>query len=88
MLQTPIVLSRRDLYTRVWAKPMREVAQELGISDVGLDKVCDRLGVPTTYRGYWAKKAAGEPVEQPPPPSYQYDSGVPNGAEPQNVERR
>ncbi|GAA0963513.1 hypothetical protein GCM10009558_082500 [Virgisporangium aurantiacum] len=27
------------------------------------------------------------PFEQPPP-SYQYDSGVPNGAEPQNVERR
>jgi hypothetical protein len=27
------------------------------------------------------------PFEEPPP-SYQYDSGVPNGAEPQNVERR
>lgn len=30
----------------------------------------------------------GGPSHQPPPSTYQYDSGTPNGAEPQNVERR
>lgn len=42
-------------------------------------------------RGDAASEAGGNGAAHPPPdssPSYQYDSGTPNGAEPQNVERR
>jgi hypothetical protein len=32
--------SRQQLYQLVWSKPSIEVAQELGISDVMLGKIC------------------------------------------------
>ncbi len=60
----PIILSRRELYDLVWSKPMRDVAAELGVSDVGLSKVCDRHRVPRPEQGYWNKKNAGQKVKQ------------------------
>jgi hypothetical protein len=47
-----VVLSREELHRRVWERPMRDVATELGISDVGLKKLCRRNGIPTPPRGY------------------------------------
>lgn len=52
-------LTREQLYELVWSEPMQVIAPRLGLSDVGLKKVCNRLRVPTPGRGYWAKKAAG-----------------------------
>lgn len=52
-------LTRRELYDRVWARPMTKVASELGISDVGLHKVCDKHRIPVPGRGYWSKVSAG-----------------------------
>jgi hypothetical protein len=43
---------------------MRTLAAELGISDVGLTKVCKRHQIPTPRRGYWNKKEAGYKVRQ------------------------
>ena len=37
---------------RVWEEPMRSLASELGISDVGLRKLCHRNGIPTPPQGY------------------------------------
>lgn len=56
--------TRSELYDLVWSKPMRTLGQELGISDVGLKKVCRRHGIPTPPQGYWNKKAAGHKVRQ------------------------
>ena len=39
-------ISREELRGLVWEEPLVAVAKELGISDVGLKKVCRRLGVP------------------------------------------
>ena len=61
-------LSREELYERVWSTPMRTLAAEFGLSDVGLKKTCTRLRIPTPERGYWAKKAAGQRVRQAPLP--------------------
>jgi hypothetical protein len=58
------ILTRRVLYDLVWSKPMTKVSEELGLSDVGLKKVCTKHRVPTPPRGYWAKKDAGKPVKQ------------------------
>jgi hypothetical protein len=58
--------NREDLYEKVWSQPMRILAKEYGISDVGLAKVCRKLEVPVPGRGYWAKKAAGRVVPKKP----------------------
>jgi hypothetical protein len=62
-------LTREELYGRVWTTPMRRLAQEFGVSDVGLAKICRRHDIPTPPVGYWAKKEYGKPVEQTPLPN-------------------
>ena len=42
---------------------MRTLAPKFGLSDVGLAKVCKRMRIPRPGLGYWAKKAAGQPVK-------------------------
>lgn len=49
-------ITREDLYRLVWEKPMNKLAKEFGLSDVGLAKICTRLGVPRPPQGYWIKK--------------------------------
>ena len=46
MSQTRIRLTRAELYEKVWATPMRTLAKEFGMSDVGLAKVCRRHDIP------------------------------------------
>jgi hypothetical protein len=58
------ILTRRELYDLVWSKPISRLAEELGLSDVGLTKICERHRVPTPPRGYWAKQQAGKKVKQ------------------------
>lgn len=60
--------TRQQLYEQVWQRPLREVARELGISDVGLGKACRRLAIPLPGRGYWAKVAAGRELTPIPLP--------------------
>ena len=64
----PIVITRKDLYERVWAEPIQKLSKEYGLSDVGLAKVCRRYDIPIPPRGHWAKKQAGKRVAQPPLP--------------------
>ena len=65
-----IVLTREELYERVWTTAMRHLGPELGVSDVGLKKICKRLKIPTPPLGYWAKKQYGKAPTQPPLPDY------------------
>jgi len=58
---------REKLYEQVWTLPLRTLAREYGVSDVALAKACRKLHVPLPGRGYWAKKAANQPVEERPP---------------------
>ena len=61
-----IVLTREELYRRVWSTPATKLAKEFGISDVALGKICRRLDVPKPYPGYWAKVGAGASLKPPP----------------------
>ncbi|MBU8922850.1 MAG: hypothetical protein KOO63_13620 [Bacteroidales bacterium] len=63
------IIKRDELYLQVWAKPMRNLAKEYGISDSGLAKICKKLEIPRPGRGYWARKAAGQDVEKEPLPT-------------------
>lgn len=40
-------LQRRELYEKVWAAPLQRLAKELGLSDVGLAKLCRRHSLGT-----------------------------------------
>jgi hypothetical protein len=53
---TDVIVSREELYRRIWERPIRDVAADLGISDVGLKKVCRRNGIPTPPQGYHLMK--------------------------------
>jgi hypothetical protein len=61
-----IEVDREELYKKVWAKPVSQVAKEYGISDVGLAKICRKLRVPLPGVGYWQQKWAGYNVRIPP----------------------
>jgi hypothetical protein len=63
-----IKLSRSELYDKIWSVAMWKLAPELGLSDVGLKKLCRRNGIPTPARGYWAKLEAGHKVKKDPLP--------------------
>jgi hypothetical protein len=52
-------VSREKLYEQVWARPMRTVAVDYGISDVALAKICKKLDVPRPPVGYWNRLQHG-----------------------------
>lgn len=54
-----VTLTRKELYDLVWSIPMRTLAPEYGLSDVGFVKLCKRMSVVTPYRGYWTKLQFG-----------------------------
>ena len=61
-------LTRQELYELVWKTPMRRLACQFGLSDVGLAKNCRRHAIPTPKPGYWAKKRHGKIVRRIPLP--------------------
>ena len=68
-----MVLTRAKLYELVWQEPTRTVAARLGISDVGLAKICRKLHIPRPWRGYWREKETGHarrPPKLPPWPAH------------------
>jgi len=63
--------NREEIYKAIWAEPIQHVAKRYNLSDVGLAKICKRLNIPRPGRGYWAIKAAGKRISEPPPlPSF------------------
>ena len=61
-------MKRSELYALVWAAPVSAVASRLGLSGVGLAKLCGRHDIPIPARGFWARLAAGQaPTRQPLP---------------------
>ena len=67
----PTILDRQTLYELVWSKPTAYLAQEYGISDVALGKMCQGVNIPKLPRGYWAKAgrsrhSGADPASRPP----------------------
>ena len=59
--------NRAELYEKVWSQPMRILAQQYGVSDAYLGRVCRLLRIPLPGLGYWAKKSAGRTAKKRPP---------------------
>ncbi len=68
MTRTRIRLTRAELYEKVWATPVRTLAKEFGMSDVGLAKICRKHDVPVPPLGYWRKTETGHEAVRPPLP--------------------
>lgn len=57
-------IERQKLYDEVWSTPMSQLATRYAISDVGLAKICRKLGIPVPGRGYWQKIKSGKRVRR------------------------
>lgn len=66
--------SRVELFELVWSKPMTHLSKELGLSDVGLRKICVKYGIPLPARGYWARLQFGK---QDPRPELPFENNNP-----------
>ena len=64
MSKKSMQIYRKDLYEQVWEVPILKLAEQYGISGVGLAKVCKKHNIPRPPRGYWAKKYAGAHVQK------------------------
>lgn len=58
-------ISRRELFDRVWSKPMTTNAVELGTTTSTLSSLARRLGLPLPRAGHWMKKEAGKEQSTP-----------------------
>jgi hypothetical protein len=59
---------REALYELVWTAPVSEIAKRLGVSDVGLAKLCRRAAIPIPVRGHWARIESGQHISPEPLP--------------------
>ncbi len=57
--------NRQELYEKVWQFPLRKLAAQYGMSDVGLAKVCRKLEIPLPGTGHWTKITCGHTVVRP-----------------------
>ena len=61
----PKIITREELYERIWKLPATKLAKELGISDVALAKICRKLKVPKPGPGHWWLVQLGWEIERP-----------------------
>ena len=66
--------SRVELFDLVWSKPMTHLAKELGLSDVGLRKICVKFRIPLPPRGHWSRLQFGK---QDPRPELPFENNNP-----------
>jgi hypothetical protein len=58
-------LTREELFLKVWERPGKEVAKELGISVAALNIQCRQLQVPKPPSEYWAQIKSGKRPRKP-----------------------
>jgi hypothetical protein len=68
-MDKPMMITREELYERIWKLPATKLAKELGISDVALAKICRKLSVPKPGPGHWRLVQLGWEIERPALPA-------------------
>jgi hypothetical protein len=68
-------IERSQLHRMVWEEALSKLAPKLGLSDVGLHKICKRHNIPLPPQGYWARSPErGSPKRIPlPQPDKDWD---------------
>ncbi len=64
------VISREEIYGKLWSAPACHVADDYGISGSMLARICTKLDVPRPPRGYWARPDKWRKAHQPPLPEW------------------
>ncbi len=64
-LEAAMNKTRHELFDLVWEVPMVHLGNQLGLSDVGLRKICVKYGIPLPPRGYWMRKQMGKADARP-----------------------
>jgi len=59
-------LTRKELYDLVWKSPLTKLAQQYGLSDNGLRKICIKHKIPLPKSGHWAKLQYGKKTDKKP----------------------
>lgn len=62
------MISREELYRKVWSTPVSHLAKEFDVSGSYLARICSALNVPRPPAGHWQKKAVGKAAPQTPLP--------------------
>ena len=57
--------TRAELHEEIWRVPLVVVAQQLGLSDNGLRKICKNYQIKMPPRGYWMAVRAGKKRPKP-----------------------
>jgi len=68
-------LTRKELYTLVWAEPMLKVAERFDVSSSYMARFCTLLNIPRPPRGYWARLEAGRTLPIPSLPEAAPEGG-------------
>jgi hypothetical protein len=63
-----VKLTREELYAKVWQKPTVKLAEEYGVSDVMIAKLCRKMDIPKPPLGYWRRIETGAKIEPTPLP--------------------
>lgn len=53
-------IDAEELEVLVWTHPRMELATLFGVTDVAINRRCQKFGIPVPPRGYWQKLGAGE----------------------------
>jgi hypothetical protein len=68
--------TRHELFDLVWEVPMVHLGNQLGMSDVGLRKICVKYGIPLPPRGYWTRKQMGKADAKPELPQPKFNPAL------------
>lgn len=66
-----VTFTPQELFDKAWEAPVLKLAQEIGVSDVGLSKACRKAGIALPPRGHWARPVSKRPGKPNPPVSGQ-----------------
>lgn len=68
------IITREELYEKIWSKQMVEIAKEYDVSDKAIANICEKLNIPIPGVGYWLKLKLGKKVDRKKlpdiPPNY------------------
>ena len=60
-----ITITRKELYERVWGKPLVHLCREFGLSGAGFAKLCRRNQIPVPFKGFWNLFPENRKAQQP-----------------------
>jgi len=60
-----LTLSRQALFTKVWEKPIKQLANELDLSHGSITSACETLNIPKPESGYWSKVKYNSVADRP-----------------------